>query len=111
MGKPDLSMIINGCLAGLVAITAGCAVISPLGSVIVGAIGGVLVVVSVITFDKIKIDDRLEPVCASCKWSLGTLAVGLFAVRGVLMESQDCSMVVVSGRCCRSWPELPLSVA
>jgi Amt family ammonium transporter len=83
MGKPDLSMIINGCLAGLVAITAGCAVISPLGSVIVGAIGGILVVVSVIAFDKVKIDDpvgALSVHLVNGVW--GTLAVGLFAVPG-----------------------------
>ena len=78
-GKPDLSMIINGILAGLVGVTAGCAGVSFLGAVIVGLISGVIVVFSVGFFDSIKIDDpvgaiSVHLVCGA--W--GTLAVGLF---------------------------------
>ena len=79
--KPDPSMSLNGALAGLVGITAGCAVVTPLGSIIIGLIAGILVVVSVEFIDKIlHIDDpvgavSVHGVCGA--W--GTLAVGLFA--------------------------------
>jgi len=83
LGKPDLSMIINGCLAGLVAITAPCAVVSPFGSVIIGLIAGVLVVGAVIIFDKLKIDDPVGALSVHLVNGIwGTLAVGLFAVPG-----------------------------
>lgn len=79
--KPDTSMALNGALAGLVSITAGCANVSPLSAVIMGAIGGIIVVFSVEFFDqKLKIDDpvgaiSVHGICGA--W--GTLAVGLFA--------------------------------
>jgi Amt family ammonium transporter len=78
--KPDLSMALNGILAGLVGITAGADVINPLPAILVGAIAGGLVVFSVIAFDKIKIDDPVgaTSVHLSCGiW--GTLAVGIFS--------------------------------
>src|SRR6185312_17209423 len=56
-GKPDPSMMCNSMLAGLVAITSPCAFVTPVGAFIIGAIAGVLVVVSVFFFDKVKIDD------------------------------------------------------
>jgi Amt family ammonium transporter len=56
-GKPDVSMSLNGVLAGLVAITAPCATTTPLGSVLIGLIAGVVVFVSVLFFDLIKVDD------------------------------------------------------
>jgi Amt family ammonium transporter len=77
--KPDVSMALNGILAGLVAITAGADKMSPLDSIIIGAIGGVLVVFSVFFFDKLKLDDpvgALSVHLANGIW--GTLAVGLF---------------------------------
>lgn len=80
-GKPDTSMALNGALAGLVAITAPCASVSPLSAIIIGALAGVLVVFSVEFIDKVlKIDDpvgaiSVHGVCGA--W--GTLAVGLFA--------------------------------
>ena len=55
-GKPEVGMSLNGALAGLVAITAPCANVSPLSAVIIGAVAGALVVMSVLFFDKIKID-------------------------------------------------------
>ncbi|MGA7932089.1 MAG: ammonium transporter [Kovacikia sp.] len=81
LGKPDLSMIINGILAGLVAVTAPCAFVSVGASAIIGIIAGTLVVFSVGFFDRIKIDDpvgatSVHLVCGS--W--GTLALGLFAL-------------------------------
>ncbi len=84
IGKPDLGMTINGCLAGLVAVTAGCAYVTVAGSLIIGAIAGVAVVFAVLFFDKIHVDDpvgatSVHLVCGV----LGTLFVGLFAKEGV----------------------------
>jgi Amt family ammonium transporter len=78
--KPDLSMVLNGSLAGLVGITAGADVISPGNSVIVGFIAGILVVVSVLFFDKIKIDDPVGAISVHLVCGIwGTLAVGIFS--------------------------------
>jgi len=80
LGKPDLSMTINGCLAGLVAITAGCAYVNVWSSLIIGAIVGILVVYAVIFFDKMKIDDPVGALAVHLVNGIfGTLAVGLFA--------------------------------
>jgi Amt family ammonium transporter len=78
-GKPDAGLSLNGALAGLVAITAACAFVSPLSSIIIGAVGGVVVVYGVSFLDRIRIDDPVGavPVHALCG-VLGTLAVGLF---------------------------------
>lgn len=78
--KPDLSMTLNGVLAGLVAITAPCAFVSPASAAVIGLAGGVLVVFSVLFFDRVRVDDpvgaiSVHGVCGA----LGTLAVGLFA--------------------------------
>ncbi len=81
LGKPDISMIINGLLAGLVAVTASCAFIGVIPAAIIGTIGGIMVVFAVIFFDNIKIDDPVGAVSVHLingVW--GTLAVGLFAV-------------------------------
>ena len=78
--KPDLSMILNGSLAGLVGITAGADVISPMISVIVGFIAGLIVVVSVIILDKSKIDDPVGAISVHLVCGIwGTVAVGLFS--------------------------------
>ena len=81
-GKPDPSMTINGLLAGLVGITAGCGVVSNWSAVIIGAISGAIVVFSVEFFDRVKVDD---PVGASSVHGVcgafGALAVGLFAAK------------------------------
>jgi len=78
-GKPDLSMIINGVLAGLVGITAGCDSVSMYSAVIIGAVAGVLVVYSVAFFDAIKIDDPVGATSVHLVCGIwGTLAVGLF---------------------------------
>ena len=80
LGKPDLSMTLNGCLAGLVAITAPCAFVSVPSSLIIGLIAGVLVVVSVLFFDRIKVDDPVGATSVHLVCGVfGTLAVGLFA--------------------------------
>ncbi|HSH70220.1 MAG TPA: ammonium transporter [Deferrisomatales bacterium] len=82
-GKPDVGMTLNGCLAGLVGITAGCANVSPLSAIAIGLIAGVLVTESVVFFDKIGVDDpvgavSVHGVCGA--W--GTLAAGLFNAEG-----------------------------
>ncbi len=78
-GKPDLSMGLNGILAGLVSITACCDCMSNMESIVVGAIGGVLVVAGIMLLDKLKIDDPVGawPVHGLCGiW--GCLAIGVF---------------------------------
>ena len=84
LGKPDIGMTLNGALAGLVGITAPCANVAPWAAVAIGSIAGVLVVVSVQFFEKLKIDDpvgaiSVHGVCGA--W--GTLAAALFAKGGV----------------------------
>lgn len=80
-GKPDLSMMANGMLAGLVAITAPCAFVNPISSVIIGLIAGVLVVYAVFFIDqKLKIDDPVGAVAVhGVNGAWGILALGLFA--------------------------------
>ena len=79
-GKPDLSMTMNGALAGLVAITAPCAFVSPAASIAIGAVAGVLVVFGVWVLDRVKIDDPVGAVPVhGLNGVWGTLAVGLFA--------------------------------
>ena len=80
-GKPDVSMTLNGILAGLVAITAGCHIVSLYGAIAIGAVGGILVVYGCEILDqKLHVDDPVGAVgvhCLNGVW--GTLAVGLFA--------------------------------
>ncbi len=79
-GKLDVAMTANGILAGLVAITAGTAALTPFGAVITGAIGGVIVVFSVLFFDRIRIDDPVGAISVHGVVGVwGTLAIGLFA--------------------------------
>lgn len=81
LGKPDLSMIINGILAGLVGITASCAYVNIGSSLIIGLIAGIIVVFAVTFFDKIRIDDPVGATSVHLVCGIwGTLAVGLFSV-------------------------------
>jgi Amt family ammonium transporter len=79
--KPDASMTLNGLLAGLVGITAPCAVVSPGASIVIGLIAGVLVVLSVEFIDKaLKVDDPVGAVSVHCVCGIfGTIAVGIWA--------------------------------
>lgn len=80
LGKPDLSMIINGILAGLVAVTASCAFVSLPSAAVIGAIGGILVVFAVSFFDNLKIDDPVGAISVHLVNGVwGTLALGLFS--------------------------------
>ena len=82
-GKPEVGMSLNGVLAGLVAITAGCANVTPASAIIIGAVAGVLVFFAVLFFDKIKIDDPVGAVSVhGVNGAWGTLAAGIFNIGG-----------------------------
>jgi Amt family ammonium transporter len=86
-GKPEVGMSLNGALAGLVAITSPCATVTPLSAVIIGAAAGIIVVLSVLFWDKIKVDDpvgaiSVHGVCGA--W--GTLAAGIFNIGGTSLK-------------------------
>ncbi|MEM9026598.1 MAG: ammonium transporter [Verrucomicrobiota bacterium] len=91
MKKPDLSMALNGVLAGLVGITAGADSIEPSMSLLVGFISGIIVVISILLFDRLRIDDpvgavSVHGICGS--W--GTLAVGIFGPSDFLWQLVGC---------------------
>lgn len=79
LGKPDAGMSLNGALAGLVTITAGCASVSPTSAAIMGALGGIVVVLSVLLLERFRIDDPVGAVSVhgTCG-ALGTLLLGFF---------------------------------
>jgi Amt family ammonium transporter len=86
-GKSEISMSLNGALAGLVGITAGCANVSPASAVVIGGVAGILVVFSVLFFDHVKIDDpvgaiSVHGVCGA--W--GTLGAGIFNIGGTSLK-------------------------
>jgi len=84
-GKPDLSMTMNGALAGLVAITAPCAFVTPTAAILIGGVAGLIVVAGVALLDRIRVDDPVGAVPVHGMNGLwGTIAVGLFA-RGDLV--------------------------
>jgi Amt family ammonium transporter len=84
IGKPDLGMTINGCLAGLVIITPGAAYVSIPVAMLLGAVSGVIVVFSVLMFDKFHVDDPVGATSVHLVHGfLGTIAIGLFAKEGV----------------------------
>ncbi len=85
-GKADLTMAVNGALAGLVAITAEPADPSPLLSTIIGAVGGVLVVFSILALDKMKIDDPVGAISVHG-------VVGIWGVLAVLLSDSDATFV------------------
>jgi Amt family ammonium transporter len=79
-GKPDPTMMCNGALAGLVAITSPCAFVSPVGAFIIGLVAGVVVCVSVAFFDKMRVDDPVGAISVhGVNGVWGLLAVGLFS--------------------------------
>jgi len=86
-GKPDAGMSLNGALAGLVAITAGCANVTPLSSIIIGAFAGIIVVFSVILFDRIRVDDPVGAISVhGVNGAWGTLAAGIFNIGGTSLK-------------------------
>ena len=84
-GKADLTMALNGCLAGLVAITAGPDTPSPLGATIIGGLGGALVVASIVTLDKLKFDDPVGAISVHG-------VVGLLGLLAVPFTNSDASI-------------------
>ncbi len=86
-GKPDLSMVINGVLAGLVGITAGCNAVDMWEAVVIGGLAGILVVFSVAFFDAIKIDDPVGATSVHLVCGIwGTLAVGIFGGANIVTQ-------------------------
>jgi Amt family ammonium transporter len=94
-GQIDITMTINGVLAGLVAVTAGCNVVDSGSAIIIGLIAGVLVDVAVILIDKIKIDDPVGAIAVhGVNGLFGTIAVGLFASEDGLFFGGGSSLLI-----------------
>jgi Amt family ammonium transporter len=111
LGKPDLSMIINGVLAGLVGVTAPCAWVSVPSSAIIGLVAGILVVFSVTFFDKLKVDDPVGATSVHLVCGVwGTLCVGLFAEgaqeTGGLYTAGPAKGLLLGGGFTQVWPQL-----
>ena len=94
-GKPDLSMSLNGILAGLVGITAGADQMSGLDAILIGAIAGILVYVAVIFIDSVlKIDDPVGAISVHLVCGIwGTLAVGIFGAKGILTTGSSTQLI------------------
>ena len=93
-GQIDITMTINGVLAGLVAITAGCNVVGPNSAIIIGLIAGILVDVAVLYIDKMKIDDPVGAIAVhGVNGLFGAIAVGLFATNGGLFFGGGAAML------------------
>ncbi len=100
--KADLGMSLNGALAGLVGITAGCANVSPFSSVIIGLIAGVLVVFSVLFFDRVKIDDPVGAISVHGVCGVwGTLAAALFNTGGFTTAQLGVQLIGIGA--CFAW--------
>ncbi len=97
--KPDASMSLNGALAGLVAITAPCYTVTPMGALAIGAIAGTLVVLSVLFIDEVlKIDDPVGAVSVhGVCGAFGTLACGLFNAEGVIGIAEESTGLFYGG--------------
>jgi Amt family ammonium transporter len=107
-GKPDLSMTLNGGLAGLVAITAPCAFVSVSSAFLIGVIAGVVVVFAVLFFERIKIDDPVGAVSVHLvNGVFGTIAVGLFANPNVCPAASVVKPgLLMGGGMAQLWPQL-----
>ena len=96
-GKPDLSMTLNGALAGLVGITAGCGAVNAYGALAIGLVCGLAVVISIEFLDKkLKIDDPVGAISVhgTCGF-IGTVLVGLFALDGGLLYGGGAKLLWV----------------
>lgn len=99
--KPDLSMVLNGCLAGLVGITAGADTVSIMSSIIIGFIAGALVVFSVLAIDKMHLDDPVGAISVHLVCGIwGTLAVGIFSTNPAHTFGTQLLGVVSYGAVC-----------
>jgi Amt family ammonium transporter len=89
-GKPDFTMTVNGCLAGLVSITAPCAYVTPGAALVIGAVAGVTVTEAVKGFDRLRLDDPVGATSVHLVHGiLGTLWVGVFGVKGYCGLTRD----------------------
>jgi ammonium transporter, Amt family len=96
--KVDITMVINGVLAGLVAITAGCNVVSHESAIVIGLVAGILVDIAVIEIDKRKIDDPVGAVAVhGVNGIFGTLAVGLFSIKNGLFTTGSFEGLRIQG--------------
>ncbi len=101
-GKPEVGMSLNGALAGLVAITAPCATVSPTSAVIIGAVAGIIVVISVMFFEKIRIDDPVGAISVhGVNGVWGTLAAGIFNMGGTSAKLIGVQMIGIMA--CFMW--------
>jgi Amt family ammonium transporter len=94
--RPALSLALNGALAGLVAITAGCDIVSPGGALIIGVTAGIILVFSVEIFDQVfRVDDPVGAISVhGVNGAFGTIAVGLFATEGGLFYGGGASLLL-----------------
>jgi Amt family ammonium transporter len=89
-GKPDFSLTVNGCLAGLVSITAPCAYVTPGAALVIGSVAGVTVIEAALMFDRLRIDDPVGATSVHLVHGIfGTLCVGLFGVKGYCGLAND----------------------
>ena len=97
--KPDLSMVLNGALAGLVGVTAGADVLSPAESIMAGGVAGVIVVLGVLAIDRMRIDDPVGAVAVHLLCGIwGTLAVGIWH-DGASLATQAIGVLAVGALC------------
>ena len=88
--KPDLSMTLNGVLAGLVGVTAGANVVSPMSAIVIGFVAGVLVVFAIIGLDRARLDDPVGAISVHLVCGVwGTLAVGIFGDPDLLVREGE----------------------
>ena len=88
--KPDLSMMLNGAVAALVAITAACAFVAPWAAIVIGLVSGVIVVLGVLLVERVRIDDPIGAISAHGMAGVwGTLALGFLALPGSGGEPRD----------------------
>ena len=93
--KVDITMVINGVLAGLVAITAGCNVVSPTSALMIGLIAGTIVDMAVVVVDKMKIDDPVGAIAVhGVNGFFGTVAVGLFSEKNGLFFTGESTQFI-----------------
>jgi Amt family ammonium transporter len=96
-GKPDVSMTLNGALAGLVGITAGCDAVSPAGAAIIGLICGIALVFAIEFIDKVlKVDDPVGAIAVhGVCGAIGTILVGVLALNGGLVYGGGANFLIV----------------
>jgi len=95
-GKADPSMVINGVLSGLVAVTAGCAFVSQWSAIVIGAISGLIVIYATLLVDHLKVDDPVGAVAVhGFNGVFGTIAVGLFDSTQGLLTTGNFSLLKV----------------